>query len=108
MKKTVAIACLAALILPHHALAHGGGLDEAGCHENTDTGIVHCHEKEEDTDAGGTLLRIGALVLIGTLAQSFLVNDDEQPAALQFNMTTKAESGNGEQPAVWLGWAYRF
>lgn len=25
------------------AIGHSGGTDSAGCHENTDTGIYHCH-----------------------------------------------------------------
>ncbi len=29
--------------LPHLALAHGGGLNKEGCHNNRKTGDYHCH-----------------------------------------------------------------
>lgn len=34
---------LAVTFLPGIALAHGGGLDSAGCHNNRKTGDYHCH-----------------------------------------------------------------
>jgi hypothetical protein len=34
---------LAMLMLPASVLAHGGGLDANGCHNNRKTGDYHCH-----------------------------------------------------------------
>ena len=31
------------LILPNVSFAHGGGLNSAGCHNETRTGGYHCH-----------------------------------------------------------------
>lgn len=107
MKKTAAIMFTVAMISSHHAMSHGGGVDDYGCHEDSRTGTSHCHD--EETDVGGTLLRIGALALVGVLIQSFLASDDEQhPAVPQFTMSTKPESENGGPAVLQLNWAYRF
>lgn len=36
-------ACLACIVAPSAAYAHGGGLDANGCHTNRKTGEYHCH-----------------------------------------------------------------
>lgn len=38
-----AIAFILGLMLPSDALAHGGGLNSEGCHNNRRTGDYHCH-----------------------------------------------------------------
>ena len=43
---TIVALALAAPTAP--ALAHGGGLDSAGCHRETRTGGYHCHNKETE------------------------------------------------------------
>ena len=40
---------LVVLALPHHAVAHGGGLDKKGCHTNRKTGDYHCHRGSPTT-----------------------------------------------------------
>lgn len=37
------ITALVAAMLPAVAIAHGGGLDVAGCHHDRKTGGYHCH-----------------------------------------------------------------
>jgi hypothetical protein len=37
---------LAVLMLPASVLAHGGGLDANGCHNNRKTGDYHCHRAQ--------------------------------------------------------------
>lgn len=34
---------LALVLLPQFAIAHGGGLNAEGCHNNRKTGDYHCH-----------------------------------------------------------------
>ncbi|WP_346763682.1 excalibur calcium-binding domain-containing protein [Rhodobacter sp. SY28-1] len=38
-----AVAVMAALSMPTPVLAHGGGLNSDGCHNNRKTGDYHCH-----------------------------------------------------------------
>lgn len=39
------IMILAVAIYAPHVLAHGGGLNRDGCHNNHKTGDYHCHRK---------------------------------------------------------------
>ena len=67
-QKVICAAALACFFLfpLHQALAHSGGTDSDGCHQNTRTGERHCHtSKNDDNDvnwavvggvAGGALL----------------------------------------------------
>jgi hypothetical protein len=45
--KTKLVALVASLLLAFGsagtAVAHSGGTDDQGCHENHDTGVYHCH-----------------------------------------------------------------
>lgn len=46
--------------LPHLALAHGGGLNKEGCHNNRKTGDYHCHRggsSPRSAAAGGYLVQ---------------------------------------------------
>lgn len=46
MVKTLTALTLAALMAaaaPATGIAHSGGTDDQGCHENHDTGDYHCH-----------------------------------------------------------------
>ncbi len=43
MSRYTALAVLFALI-PLKVIAHGGGLDSYGCHNETATGTYHCHQ----------------------------------------------------------------
>lgn len=47
MRATIA----ALLLLPPLALAHGGGLNAEGCHNNRKTGDYHCHRGSASTAA---------------------------------------------------------
>jgi hypothetical protein len=42
--KTLAIAVGLAMLVPSLAWAHGGGLDQYGCHNDTKKGEYHCHQ----------------------------------------------------------------
>jgi len=44
----IAGAMFAALMAAGSAAAHGGGLDDLGCHNDTDAGTYHCHQGELD------------------------------------------------------------
>jgi len=81
-------------------------VDRYQCHGDSPTGDRHCHK--DDTDAGGTLLRLAAIVLVGTIIRSFLVDDEQNPAVPQFSMSNRTESGSDGQPVLQLNWAYRF
>lgn len=52
--KAILAACVVAALAPAEiALAHGGGLNAEGCHNNRKTGDYHCH-------GGGSALRRAA------------------------------------------------
>ena len=76
--------CLS-MIPIHNALAHGGGLDRHGCHNETATGGYHCHRPSEDDD-NDTLktagIAVGAL-LVGVIVWRCIESWSSNPSALQ-------------------------
>ncbi|MBH23366.1 MAG: hypothetical protein CMH57_02660 [Myxococcales bacterium] len=58
---TLALTALVAFT-PTMALAHSGGTDSNGCHNNSSTGTRHCHNDGLGGD-GGTYLVLGLLGL---------------------------------------------
>ena len=50
----VGIAVLFSALLPAMAIAHGGGLDAAGCHHDRKNGGYHCHRAPAAADRQGT------------------------------------------------------
>ncbi|MYA60582.1 MAG: YHYH domain-containing protein [Chloroflexi bacterium] len=74
--------------MPQQVLAHGGGLDSAGCHHETATGGYHCHNDDEDdvdwSTVGGV---VGVLVALWLLSD--LWTDDDQQAFSAFSFTPK-------------------
>ena len=45
MRNVSAFICVAALAFPAPSIAHGGGLDASGCHNDRKRGGYHCHGK---------------------------------------------------------------
>ena len=72
------LALALAFLMPQQVLAHGGGLNSAGCHNETATGGYHCHNDDEDdvdwSAVGGV---IGVLVALWLLSDLW-TNDDQQ------------------------------
>lgn len=50
----------------YHAGAHGGGLNSAGCHNETATGGYHCHRGGDDDKSKETVLIVlGVVAVVG-------------------------------------------
>lgn len=89
------LALALAPLMPQQVLAHGGGLDSAGCHNETATGGYHCHnDDEEDVDWSAVGGAVGILVVLWLLSD--LWTDDDQPAFSEpsFSLTT-GPNGSG-------------
>ena len=81
------LALAASLLIPQQVLAHGGGLDSAGCHNETATGGYHCHDDEEDVDWSAVGGAVGILVVLWLLSD--LWTDDDQQAFSGLSFTPK-------------------
>ena len=59
MRMLLGVALVAALsalpVLPAPAIAHGGGLNAEGCHNNRRTGDYHCHRSGGEASSRRTL-----------------------------------------------------
>jgi hypothetical protein len=53
MRWPILLASAALALAPVGALAHGGGLDASGCHNNSKTGKYHCHGGGGGDGGGG-------------------------------------------------------
>ena len=61
------VACFL-VVTSYHAGAHGGGLNSAGCHNETATGGYHCHRGGDDGNSKDTLLIVlGVVVVVGLI-----------------------------------------
>ncbi len=61
------VACFL-VVTSYHAGAHGGGLNRAGCHNETATGGYHCHRGGDDGNSKDTLLIVlGVVVVVGLI-----------------------------------------
>ncbi|MCY4592542.1 MAG: YHYH domain-containing protein [Alphaproteobacteria bacterium] len=96
MRRSILAAFVVSLLLPSVLLAHGGGLNQDGCHRETATGGYHCHREEEDDDvnwgvmagvAGGLL----ALWIIVEWAKSY--TNLAQPVQIVPTFTNEGEAG---------------
>ena len=84
-KSALALAVMLGLMLPlQQVAAHGGGLNSAGCHNETATGGYHCHRDKDELDWAV----VGA-VAGGALALWLLVeylDDDEKALASRLEL----------------------
>ena len=81
----LALVVMFALMLPpQQATAHGGGLNSAGCHNETATGGYHCHRDEDDFDWAVVGAVAGGALVLWLLVKC--LDDDENALAsrLQF------------------------
>ena len=87
------LALALALLMPQQVLAHGGGLNSAGCHNETATGGYHCHnDDDEDVDWSAVGGAVGILVVLWLLSD--LWTDGDQPAFSELSFSSKT-SPNG-------------
>lgn len=76
----------------HGVLAHGGGLNSAGCHNETATGGYHCHnDDEEDVDWGVVGAVAGGALALWLIMD--LMNDDEEQPLTGFSFTPQVGPG---------------
>ena len=75
------LATIAALLWPGLLLAHGGGLDRYGCHQQTSTGGYHCHGKKEDDEVDWDTIAavVGGLAVFGLVI--YWLDDDDMGLA---------------------------
>ena len=72
-------------LLPQQVLAHSGGLNSAGCHNETATGGYHCHnDDEEDVDGSAVGGAVGILVVLWLLSDLWTDDDRQAFSALSF------------------------
>ena len=65
---TILIVACFLVVTSYHAGAHGGGLNSAGCHNETATGGYHCHRGGDDGKSKDTLLIVlGVVVVVGLI-----------------------------------------
>ena len=85
---TGVLALTLALLMPQQVLAHGGGLNSDGCHNETATGGYHCHnDDDEDVDWSAVGGAVGILVALWLLSD--LWTDDDEQALTGFSFTPK-------------------
>ena len=80
-----ALACFFLFPL-HQALAHSGGTDSDGCHQNTRTGERHCHtSKNDDNDVNWAVVGgvAGGALLLWLLVK-WLDRDETEAQRLRF------------------------
>ena len=85
---TIAVAFALGVLfsLPQQGLAHGGGLNSAGCHNETATGGYHCHnDDEEDVDWGAVGAVAGGALALWLILD--LMNDEEGQPLSGFSFT---------------------
>ena len=91
MRKSIfALGVMFGLMLPlQQAAAHGGGLNSAGCHNETATGGYHCHNKKKDDVNWGVIGAVAGGGGGGGLVLWLLVDwldDDETALASKFQL----------------------
>ena len=89
-----ALACFFLFPL-HQALAHSGGTDSDGCHQNTRTGERHCHtSKNDDNDVNWAVVGgvAGGALLLWLLVK--WLDRDETEAAEGLRLMPYAAEGN--------------
>lgn len=53
------------LLLPSFGFAHGGGLDQYGCHHDNSNGSYHCHRGgngSSESSSGGDVLKVVGVI----------------------------------------------
>ena len=73
------------MLTPQQAAAHGGGLNSAGCHNETATGGYHCHNKKKDDVNWGVIGAVAGGGLVLWLLVDWL-DDDETALASKFQL----------------------
>ena len=71
-----------AMVPIHNALAHGGGLNESGCHNETATGGYHCHKDDDNETLKVVGVAAGGL-LVGGIVWAWINSRGNNPSVLQ-------------------------
>ena len=82
---TVTLLAFALTVLSPSVYAHGGGLNNSGCHNETATGGYHCHQEEK---ANSTQLVVAGVLLLVVLVP-MLMKKSESPTRAGFSGSKK-------------------
>ena len=100
---TILLIAAAFILLPlQDALAHGGGLNSQGCHNETATGGYHCHrdrdDDKDDWETAGAIL--GGLLALGLII--YMLKPKHPASSLGFAPEIAADQdGNAYVGARW-------
>ena len=100
MRRSILAAFVASLLLPSVLLAHGGGLDRHGCHNETATGGYHCHRSSSTSDSSkkddgpnwGIIAGVGGGLLILWLVVDLFKDDENTKRSFQIAPTVIGDS----------------
>ena len=95
--KVFALTAAVAMLVPSLAWAHGGGLDQYGCHNDTKKGDYHCHEgklKGKTYKSQDTMLTAHPEVKGGSMSADRAERKAEAAKAKKEKATDKVKDGD--------------
>lgn len=94
----LASALTVALVCPLPSLAHGGGLDSQGCHNNRKTGERHCHSGSSAAPKSSTELVSGSvnLVSVGDGDTVRVISRSREKVTIRLACIDAPETAQGE------------